>query len=161
MVGPVEYRNPSKKLSAEETEKIELILQKRRGQKGFLLPLMLDVQSVFSDNWLPANVLDWVGTEVDVHPSYLYGLASFYSMFSLYPRGSYIIRVCESPACYLLGAETIFDVLEELLDIKENETSVDGLFTLERSACLGVCEIAPAMEINEIVYGNLTREKVE
>jgi NADH-quinone oxidoreductase subunit F len=161
MAGPVEYRNPSKKLSAEESGKIESILQERKGQKGFLLPLMLDVQSVFTDNWLPANVLEWVGTEMDVHPSYLYGMASFYSMFSLYPRGSYIIRVCESPACHLLGAETIFDVLQNLLGISENQTSEDGLFTLEKSACLGVCEIAPVMEINEVVYGNLTKDKVK
>jgi NADH-quinone oxidoreductase subunit E len=82
-------------------------------------------------------------------------------MFSTKPRGKNIIRLCESPPCFLKGSETILRKLRELLDVKVGETTKDGMFTLELCACLGVCGNAPVMMINEDVYGDLTEAKVE
>ena len=81
-------------------------------------------------------------------------------MFSLKKQGRYVIRVCNSLSCYLKGAKTIIEVIKEELGIKENQTTKDKKFTLEVTSCLGLCDISPAMMINEKVYGNLTPQKV-
>lgn len=153
------FQHPTKSLSQEETDQLRQILDKYRDQKGTLLPLLHDVQNACG-NWLPANVMARIAEDYDIHLSYLYGIATFYTLFSLFPRGKYIIRVCESPACHILGFENILEVLESTLGIRDGETTPDGLFTLELSSCLGVCEVAPAMQINEVVFGNLTKEKI-
>lgn len=156
---PALFENPTKALSDQENRSLQQVIEKYRGRKGTLLPLLTEAQAVCG-NWLPANVLALIADAYDVHLSYLYGIATFYTMFSLKPRGRFIVRVCESPTCHVLGAETVFDVLVDVLGIEEGETTPDGLFTLERSSCLGVCEVAPAMQINEVVFGNLTRDKI-
>ena len=86
---------------------------------------------------------------------------TFYSMYSVTPRGKYIIRMCESAPCHVNGAENILESLKEELGIQAGETTSDGLFTLEHTACLGTCEVSPAMQINEVVFGNLTAAKVK
>jgi NADH-quinone oxidoreductase subunit E len=82
-------------------------------------------------------------------------------MFSTKPRGTNIIRLCESPPCFLRGSDKIIAKLREILGVKVGETTKDGLFTLEVCACLGVCANAPVVMINEDVYGDLTEEKIE
>lgn len=153
------YDNPDKVLSGPEVEALERLLDKYQGQKGALLPVLIEAQNICG-NWLPRNVLDMISKRLNIHLSYVYGVITFYTMLSIKPRGKYIIRVCESTTCHVMGAENLIDVLEEILGIKVGETTKDGLFTLERSSCLGVCEIAPAMQINEVVFGNLTRQKI-
>ena len=81
-------------------------------------------------------------------------------MFTWKPKGKYIVRMCQSPPCHVNGAENMLLALQEELGLTVGQTTADGLFTLELSACLGVCEVAPAMQINEVVHGNLTREKI-
>ncbi len=93
--------------------------------------------------------------------SYVHGVATFYSMFSLKPRGKYIIRVCESPTCHLMGSSDVIIELAKTLGVGIGETTKDGLFTLELTSCIGVCGVAPAMMINEEVFGNLTPERVQ
>ena len=88
------------------------------------------------------------------------GVVGFYSMLSKEPRGKYIIRLCQSPPCFIKGFTNILQILKKQLGLDVNETTEDGLFTLEFSSCLGVCGIAPAMSINNEVYGNLTEKKV-
>jgi len=88
------------------------------------------------------------------------GTASFYSMYSFIPRGKYIITICESPPCHILGAQTIFDAVEIKLGINKGETTTDGLFTLEGTSCLGICGVAPAMMINDDAYGNLDAQTI-
>jgi len=93
-------------------------------------------------------------------PSYVYGVATFYTMFSMEPRGRYVIRVCQSPPCHLMGSTDLSKELVKALGIGFGETTKDGLFTLEMSSCLGVCGVAPAMMINGEVFGNLTQARV-
>ncbi len=88
------------------------------------------------------------------------GVVTFYSMYSLVPRGSYVVRVCQSPPCHLMGGRSLLAELSRQLGIEAGQTTADGRFTLETSECLGHCEVAPAMQINEEVYGNLTAERV-
>lgn len=153
------FQNPSKDLSTSEQQQLKAVIDQYRGSKGTLLPLLHEAQTICG-NWVPANVLAWISDEYDVHLSYLYGITTFYTLFSLQPRGRYIVRVCESPTCHILGAENLIEVLSEVLGLSDGETTEDGLFTLERSSCLGVCEVAPAMQINEVVFGDLSREKI-
>lgn len=157
---PAVFQNPSKDLSPSEVARIQEILDRYRGTKGALLPLLSEVQAACGQ-WLPANVLAWIADEMEVHLSHLYGIATFYTMLALEPRGRFIVRVCESPACHILGKDTVLEALRSELGVAEGQTTPDGLFTLELSSCLGVCEVAPAMQINEVVYGNLTREKIQ
>ena len=90
------------------------------------------------------------------------GVATFYSMYSLKPRGKFIIRVCESAPCHVVGALNVVNEFINLLGLeKVGETTKDKLFTVETSACLGVCGVAPACMINDVVYGNLTKDKIK
>jgi NADH:ubiquinone oxidoreductase subunit E len=90
----------------------------------------------------------------------VYGVATFYTMYSLKPRGRNLIRVCQSPPCHLLGSTTVAKELMRQLGIAFGETTADKRFTLEMSSCLGVCGVAPAMMVNDEVYGNLTPELI-
>jgi NADH-quinone oxidoreductase subunit F len=157
----LEIKRPvSASLSPAQVAGIQEICSNFKKIKGGLLPALHAVQNLCG-NWLPLEALQQVAREMDLSYPYLYGVLSFYTMFSVQPRGKYIIRLCESPPCHILGVENLVDVLKAELEIKEvGETSADGLFTLERTACLGVCEVAPAMQINEVVYGNLTLERI-
>jgi NADH-quinone oxidoreductase subunit E len=93
--------------------------------------------------------------------SYVHGVATFYTMFSLTPRGRHIIRLCDSPPCHLMGSTSVLDYLKKKLGIDVGETTPDGAFTLELASCLGVCGVAPAIMINDEMFGKLTPERVD
>lgn len=156
-----EIKKPvSAELTAEQVKSIKDVCQQLGAVKGKVLPILHAVQNICG-NWLPLEALQLVAKELDIPYGYLYGVMSFYTMFSVTPRGKYIIRLCESAPCHVMGAENIQEVLEEELGIRVGETTSDGLFTLEHTACLGTCEVSPAMQINEVVFGNLTTAKVK
>ena len=94
-------------------------------------------------------------------PSYVFGVATFYTMFSVEPRGRHIIRVCQSPPCHLMGSTDVSKELVKALGVGFGETTPDGMFTLEMSSCLGVCGVAPAMMVDGEVYGNLTPPRIQ
>jgi NADH-quinone oxidoreductase subunit F len=156
-----EIKKPvSAELTSEQVKSIKEVCQQLNKVKGKVLPILHAVQSICG-NWLPLEALHLVAKELDVPYSYLYGVMTFYTMYSVTPRGKYIIRMCESAPCHVNGSENILEVLKEELGIQVGETTSDGLFTLEHTACLGTCEVSPAMQINEVVFGNLTAAKVK
>jgi NADH:ubiquinone oxidoreductase subunit E len=125
--------------------------------------LLLALHSLQENNvnhYLTKDDLMEVSKYFSLPYSFVYGVASFYSMYSFKPRGKYIVRVCKSPPCHLMGASSIIDELKKVLRINFGETTKDNLFTLEFSSCLGVCGVAPAMMINEEVFGNLTPQRI-
>lgn len=136
------------------------ILKRFEPRKENLLSLLHALQRSNPQNYLEEEDLNLAANYLSLPLSFVSSVATFYSMFSLKPRGKYIVRICESPPCHLVGAESIIDTVSNFLGIKVGETTPDGLFTLELSSCLGVCGVAPAMMVNEEVYGNLTPEKV-
>lgn len=140
-------------------EKIR-VLKRFEPKKENILSILHTLQRSNPQNYLQEEDLKLVSSYLSVPLSFVTSVVTFYSMFSLKPRGKYIIRVCESPPCHLMGSESLVDSLKELLGVEVGQTTPDGLFTLELSSCLGVCGVAPAMMINEEVYGNLTPEKV-
>ena len=156
-----EIKKPvSAELTSEQVKSIKEVCRQLNKVQGKVLPILHAVQSICG-NWLPLEALHLVAKELDVPYSYLYGVMTFYTMYAVTPRGKYIIRMCESAPCHVNGAENILETLKEELGIQVGETTSDGLFTLEHTACLGTCEVSPAMQINEVVFGNLTAAKVK
>lgn len=141
-------------------ERKEIIDKYERKPENILL-ILHEIQENNPRHYLAERDLKEVAKHLSLPESFVKGIASFYSMFSLNPRGKFIIRVCESPPCHLMGSNTILESLAEILNIGVGETTEDGAFTLELSSCLGVCGVAPVMMINEEVYGNLTPEKIK
>ena len=139
---------------------IKEIINKYGNKRENLLQILHDIQNQNPQNYISEENIKMLSKKMKISVSDIRGTASFYTMYSFYPRGKYIIRVCESPPCHILGAQTIFKAIETKLDIKEGETTKDGFFTLEGTSCLGVCSVAPAMMINDEVYGNLDEEKI-
>ncbi len=136
------------------------LLEKYPRSAEYLLDILHDLQDAEPKRYLTPEALRAAAEHVGAPLSDVVGTATFYSMFSLKPRGRRIIRVCESPPCLLMGAETLLDVLRRHLGVEAGETTSDGAFTLESTSCLGVCGVAPAMMIDEELYGNLTAERV-
>jgi NADH-quinone oxidoreductase F subunit len=146
-------------ISQETWSKVESIIARYKDKPGNLMPVLQEVQEVVG--YLPAAVQNRIATSLKVPGSDIFGTMSFYSMFTWEPKGKYVVRMCQSPPCHLNGSENMLQALQEELGVQVGQTTADGLFTLELSACLGVCEVAPAMQINEVVHGNLTRDKIK
>jgi NADH-quinone oxidoreductase subunit E len=138
----------------------EKILKRYEPQADNLLGILHDIQNASAEHYLTADDLRAVADFLGLTYGFVHGVATFYTMYSLKARGKYLIRVCQSPPCHLLGSTSIALELMRLLGIGFGETSVDRRFTLEMSSCLGVCGVAPAMMINDQVYGNLTKERI-
>lgn len=137
------------------------ILMEFEPEKGNLISILHRIQDEQEFHYIPEEAIKEIAHYLQVTPSEVYGVVSFYSMFSTEPRGKYIIRVCGSAPCFVMGSTVIIDSLEKILGIKAGETTDDHLFTLEVSSCLGICDGAPAMMINDEVYTDLTVEKIK
>ena len=123
------------------------------------MPVLQAVQEAVG--CLPPAVQDRIAAGLNVPGSDIFGVMSFYSMYTWRPKGKYVIRFCESPPCHILDSDNLLEFTRAELGVPLNHTTKDGLFTLEKTACLGVCEVAPAMQINEVVHGNLTKDKIK
>ncbi|MCD6463517.1 MAG: NADH-quinone oxidoreductase subunit NuoE [Thermotogae bacterium] len=113
------------------------------------------------NNFIPPEAAEELSELMNLPPSKIYEVLTFYTMFSTKPRGKYVIRVCQSTPCHVTGGREVIEALKETLGIDFGETTEDGLFTLEYSSCLGLCGVAPVMMINDMAYGNLTPERVK
>lgn len=120
-----------------------------------LMNILLDIQKETANSF-PRSVAALVSRVTGIPEAKLYGFVSFYSMFSTKPRGRYVVRMCHSAPCHVCGAQGVMEAISKTLGIKPGETTRDGRFTLEYCQCLGVCENAPAIMVNETVYRNLT-----
>lgn len=136
------------------------ICSKYAPTKDNLIYILHEIQDTHPQHYISEEAVDAVSQYLSIPSNHIYGVLTFYSMYSTSPRGKNIIRLCESPPCYIKGSENIFRKLKTELGVEEGQTSKDGLFTLELCACLGVCGNAPVMMINDDVYGDLTEEKV-
>jgi NADH-quinone oxidoreductase subunit E len=141
--------------------KLETILEKYVPRKENLIYILHDIQDNHPQHYIPADAIEKVAEYLKISPAHVHGVLTFYTMYSTKPRGKYLIRLCESPPCFLRGSETILKHLKKILQVKIGETTADGMFTLELCACLGVCGNAPVMMINEDMYGDLTEAKVD
>jgi NADH:ubiquinone oxidoreductase subunit E len=146
--------------SNKEVEVNEVLKKYPSATREDLLDILHDIQESDPHHFLSDEALTAVAEHLRMDPADIKGTASFYSMFSLSPRGKHVIRICDSPPCQLLGATSVLQKLIEVLGVQVRETTSDGLFTLETSGCLGMCGVAPAMMIDHETYGNLTPERI-
>lgn len=126
--------------------------------RGNLIPALHAVQDRVG--YLPDEAMQEVADWLEIPISDVYGTATFYTLFATKPKGRYIIRLCDSPPCHLEGSKSIKSAIQKALGIAPGETTDDGDFTFEIVSCFGLCGVAPAVMINEDVYGNLTPEMV-
>jgi len=143
------------KIDISETKKI---IERHRGAKGALIPLLQGVQDIYG--YVPAESIDLISKELSLYPVKIYEVLTFYSQFHLKPRGRHTIKVCQGTACHVMGGKEILDYLSDKLRIKEGETTKDAKFSLERVACLGCCGMAPVVVIDDDFHGNCAIRKM-
>jgi len=150
------------KFSEEKLNKAkEIIARYPDGkQKSALIPLLHLAQEEFG-GWLDVPAMDYVAELLNILPIEVYEVATFYSMFNLKPVGKYIFEVCRTGPCMLNGSDDIIEYIKGKLNIREGETTPDGLFTLKPAECLGACGYAPMMQLGKHFREHLTKEKVD
>lgn len=143
-----------------EEQKAELlkVIEAHKSDKGALMPVLQQAQEIYG--YLPIEVQEIIAEKMDIPLEKVYGVVTFYSQFSLNPKGKYTISVCLGTACYVKGSGDIFNKISEILGIKGGETTPDGRFSLVDCRCIGACGLAPVMTVNEDVYGRLTVDEV-
>ena len=145
-------------IQAIAKKEILAIIKNYENEKTPLMMILSDVQAKFG--YIPLEVQEIILEETNIPVSEIYGVVTFYSFFSLKPKGKYVIGVCLGTACYVKGAQQICDKFSELLKIKPGETTEDGLFTIDALRCIGACGIAPAVTINGKVYPKMSVNEV-
>lgn len=126
---------------------------------GNLVQILREIHKV--QNYITSKQLKEVAQNLNLPLSKVYGTITFYTLLSPNPKGKYVIKICSSTPCYMAGSEDLIDYLKDKLKIQGGKTSADGLFTLELTSCLGVCAIAPAVMVNDKIYGNLNIKRLE
>jgi len=142
----------------EKYAKLQQTIEAHKGEKGALMPVLQEAQEIFG--YVPMDVQEIIAEGLGTTLSEVYGVATFYSQFSLEPKGEYVIGVCLGTACYVKGSQKVLDRLAEELDIPVGKTTPDGKFTLNATRCLGACGLAPVMMVNEEVYGRLVPDDI-
>ena len=142
----------------EKFEQLRQAIEKHRGDRGALMPVLQAAQGIFG--CVSEDVQKVVAKELDVPLVEVYGVATFYSQFSLEPNGKYVCGVCMGTACYVKGAQKVLDRLCAELDVAVSKTTPDGLFTAQATRCLGACGLAPVMMVNDEVFGRLTEDEI-
>jgi NADH-quinone oxidoreductase subunit E len=139
------------------------VLEKYGKAKGGLITILQKTQDIYG--YLSMDAINYISEKTGVKPAKIYGVATFYTQFRLSPIGRNLIMLCKGTACHVNGADAIEEAVTEFLEIKDGETTADGIFTLNNMACLGCCSLAPVMMIKnadgEETFGNLTKDKVK
>ena len=146
-------------LQSAAVKQIAEIVNRYKGEGTPLMMILSDIQKEYG--YIPLEVQELVSLLTGIPVSEIYGVVTFYSFFSLTPKGKYVVGVCLGTACYVKGSQLVLDKFQELLKIKPGETSEDGLFTLDALRCVGACAIAPAVSINGKVYPMVQVSQVE
>ncbi|MCR4686597.1 MAG: NADH-quinone oxidoreductase subunit NuoE [Lachnospiraceae bacterium] len=143
----------------EQEEKLMQVIAEHKDLKGALMPVMQKAQDIYG--YLPIEVQTMIADGLGVPLEKVYGVATFYSQFSLNPKGKYQISVCLGTACYVKGSGDVYSKLEDVLGIKGGECTPDRKFSLDACRCVGACGLAPVMMINDEVYGRLTPDQIQ
>ncbi len=146
------------KLNEAAVEQIRGICDRYREERTPLMMILSDIQNEYG--YIPLEVQEIVSEETGIPVAEIYGVVTFYSFFSLKPKGKYVIGCCLGTACYVKGAQQVIDKFSELLGIGPGETTEDGLFTIDALRCIGACGIAPAVSINGKVYPKMSVSQV-
>ncbi len=149
---------PFKGTKEQEAQLMEVIA-KHKGEAGAAIPVLHEAQDIYG--YLPIEVQKMISEGLDVPLAEIYGIVTFYTQFSLNPKGEYQIGVCLGTACYVKGSGDIIDKIKERLSIDVGECTSDGKFSLDATRCIGACGLAPVLTVNDEVYGRLTVDDVD
>ena len=138
----------------------EEVLKANNYDKTRLVPILQGVQAKY--RWLSQDLLSYVARAVGLPPARVYGVATFYAHFTLKPKGKHIVKLCDGTACHVKGSTKLLNALRTRLGIKEGEdTSKDGLFTIDTVSCLGACGLAPVIVVDTDVHGQVKPDQVD
>ena len=145
--------------ASHKDEKMEEILSKYAKEKSNLIQVLNEVQEAYG--YIPKHAQLAISEHLGLTMAEVYGVITFYSRFTLKPKGKYNIAVCLGTACFVKGSQKIMDRLKEKLKIEPGETTPDGKFSIEATRCIGACGLAPVFTVNDEVYGNATPELID
>jgi NADH:ubiquinone oxidoreductase subunit E len=148
-----------KEFTPEQLDKLNKIIEKHKGKPGGLIPVLEEAQ--VSLEYLPMSVQKKIAKDLNLPLSRVYGVVTFYSFFTMTPRGKHTVRVCLGTACYVRGGKAIAETLQKEFGINDGETTPDRMFTLETIRCLGACGLGPVVVVNEDVHGRMKPSKVK
>ena len=140
-------------------EEMQQIMNKYKVEKDNLMPILNEVQEKYG--YVPKEAQLEISDYLNIPMAEIYGVVTFYSRFTLEPKGKYNISVCLGTACYVKGSQKILDRLKEKLKIEEGQTTEDGKFSIDTTRCVGACGIAPVFTVNDEVYGKATVKKLD
>lgn len=147
------------KETEEQRKQLDKVIAQHKHIKGAVMPVLQKAQDIYG--YLPIEVVTRIANGLDVSVEEVYGVATFYSQFSLYPKGEYNVAVCLGTACYVKGSGDVMAKLKQVLGINEGEITPDGKFSIEATRCIGCCGLAPVLTVNGEVYGKVTVAQVE
>ena len=139
-------------------QELDEIIASWRDKPGNVIPVLHRAQEVFG--YLPREVQEYVAQGLDVPVTEVYGVVTFYSLFTMQPKGRHTISLCMGTACYMKGSQAILDALKEQLAVSPGETTEDARFTLEVMRCMGACGLAPVLVVDEDIYGRVKPESL-
>ena len=143
----------------EQEAKLQAVIAEHKEQKGALMPVLQKAQEIYG--YLPIEVQEMVAAGLGIPLEEVYGVSTFYSQFTLNPKGKYRISVCLGTACYVKGSGDLFNKLSEKLGIQSGMCPPDGRFSLDACRCVGACGLAPVLMVNDEVYGRLTVDDLD
>ena len=143
----------------EQEAQLDALIAEKKGIKGAMMPILQGAQDIYG--YLPIEVIRHIAFGLGVSFEEVYGVATFYSQFSLNPKGEVAIAVCLGTACYVKGSGQVMERIQERLNIEPGATTADGRVSLEATRCIGACGLAPVMTVNGTVYGRLVPKDVD
>ncbi len=151
--------NESSSVMSANYAKVDKILERLEYKKSNLIAILQEVQANFK--YLPENIMTYIGTKMGLSPATVFGVATFYSQFSLEPKGKYIVKICDGTACHVRGSMPVYEAVMNRLKLVDGKfTTEDGLFSVETVSCLGACGLAPVCVINEKIYPKMTPDAI-
>lgn len=151
-----DFQHPD--ITEDMLTKINEIISSNRNKSGSSITVLRECQNIVG--YLPVELIDYIGKGLNISSSELFGIASFYSLFSMVPKGKNVIRICLGTACYVKGIKEVLERISNQYKIKEKGTTPDRRFSLETVRCLGACGLAPVMVINQDIYGAMSSDRV-
>ena len=146
-------------LTPEVMDKVDHILDTFRGKPGCLIPVLEGCQTAVG--YLPVELQEYIGRNLSIPGSTIYGVVTFYSFFSMVPKGRHTIKVCLGTACYVRGTKPIMNMLTEKLGLEVGQTTDDRRFSLQAVRCLGACGLAPVMVVDDDTHGAMTLNRID
>ena len=151
--------NLLEEFTLEQINKLNKIIEKYRVEPGGIIPLLEEAQDLLG--YLPIIIQKQISNKTNISLSRIYGIVTFYSIFTMTPRGKHMVKVCLGTACYVRGGKKNADIIEKEFKVKPGETTTDRRFTYETVRCLGACGLAPVIVVDGEVYGRVKPSKIK